>query len=104
MSDKVSDLGIKRKPPPGESRTLIPVYTRECSHRGPYVVDESLAQVECATCHARLDPLWVLMRLANKETQMETHRAAYQDEMRRLAERSKTKCQCCGKMTRISRA
>lgn len=105
MTDgKVVELGVRAKTKPGDDRTLIQVDTRECSHRGPYVVDETLAEVECATCHAKLNPIWVLARIANRETSMERHRATYQDEMQRLAERKKTKCEHCQKMTRISRA
>lgn len=103
-NSNVTDLGIRKKPAPSEDRTLLQVDTRACAHRGPYVVDESLSEVECATCHAKLNPMWVLTRMANRETSMERHRATYQDEMQRLAERKKTKCEHCRKMTRISKA
>ncbi len=36
------------------------------------------------------------------ESQWMRTRAAHQDEMRRLRERSRTKCDHCGKITRIS--
>jgi hypothetical protein len=42
--------------------------------------------------------------LAGEETKWHESFKRYQAEMRRLSERSRTKCQHCGQMTRISHA
>lgn len=47
--------------------------------------------------------MFVLERLMQKESRWRETRMGYQEDMRRLAERSSTKCQHCHKMTRISR-
>ncbi len=47
--------------------------------------------------------MFVLRRLASEETSWKRHREVYIDEMKRLKERSRTKCYHCGKMTEISR-
>ncbi|SDV49254.1 hypothetical protein SAMN05216551_107187 [Chitinasiproducens palmae] len=74
----------------------------KCAHVHGFTVDESLEQVTCRTCGERLNPMWVLSQLCNSETRWRQSREQYQDEMKRLKERSRTKCEHCGKMTRIS--
>jgi hypothetical protein len=69
----------------------------------PYLVDEALAEVECGKCGAKLNPMWVLVRLANEDRRLNESQRRYQEEMARLNERERTKCEHCGQMTRISR-
>lgn len=106
--DKIKRLPVKFKPQVPEERTLVRPYEVAkfggCLHLFcGYVVDEALAEVECGKCGAKLNPMWVLQRLANEDRRMAESQERYQDEQRRLAERSRTKCDHCGKMTRISR-
>ncbi len=112
MTDDPDDSNIKRLPvqfktPHAEERTLVRPFEVEgpspCSHLyTQYVVDEALSEVECYKCKAKLNPMWVLTRLANEDRRYEEAQNRHQDEMRRLSERSLTKCFHCGKMTRIS--
>ena len=74
----------------------------ECRHDRS-IVDERKTEVTCADCGEKLNPIWVLSQLANKESGWFRSRDRYQDEMKRLEERSRTRCQKCGYMTRISR-
>lgn len=67
-------------------------------------VDLKGGKCKCLKCGGEVGPMFVLEQLMHKESQWMQTRAAYQDEMRRLDERSSTKCQHCDKMTRISRA
>ena len=76
----------------------------ECQHRAGFDVDDKLDEVTCRGCNAKLSPIWVLRQLANMETRWHRHRETYQDEMKRLAERQRTKCRHCGEMTTISRS
>ena len=46
--------------------------------------------------------MFVLEQLMKQESQWMRTMATYQDQMKRLAERSRTKCQHCGEMTRVS--
>ncbi|MES2729992.1 MAG: hypothetical protein V4621_07880 [Pseudomonadota bacterium] len=72
-----------------------------CRHER-FTIDSRLTQVECRDCKAVLDPMFALTALAKQETRYHELHARYQDEMARLRERSRTKCEHCGEMTRIS--
>ncbi len=84
-------------------RVLTEVHSYECMHRS-FIIDAKLAQVTCADCKERMDPMFALTQLVRQETKYHELHARYQDEMTRLGERSKTKCQHCKQMTSISRA
>ncbi|WP_227461678.1 hypothetical protein [Cupriavidus pauculus] len=75
-----------------------------CRHRAGFVFDEKLENVLCKGCGERVSPIWVLRQLAQEETRWHRARETYQEEMKRLAERSRTKCRHCGEMTPISRS
>jgi ribosomal protein S27E len=114
MTDDVAKLPVKFKTPPTGERVLelVSRYGEECNHaffiangqikHVTYIVDEAAAEVECSNCKTRLNPMWVLARLAGKESSYHELAQRYQDEMRRLSERSRTKCENCGHMTRVS--
>lgn len=76
---------------------------KTCCHRR-FIVDETAEKVECADCGEKLNPIWVINYLAGKESQWRYNGEKYREEMQRLSERSKTKCEHCGHMTRISRS
>lgn len=84
-------------------RVLKEVHSYECAHRR-FTIDAKLAQVTCSDCQERIDPMYALIQLARQETRYHELHARYQDEMQRLAERSRTKCRHCGQMTPISNA
>lgn len=104
--DKITQFPIKHKKPTPEDRTLLSPHEvgkfGKCQHPS-FVVDEALAEVECAVCKEKLNPVWVLARLASKDRRMHEASIRYREEMARLAERERTKCQHCGQITRISR-
>lgn len=81
---------------------LVPELSK-CNHYGSYLIGEAEAEVTCGRCGEKLNPMWVLGQLANREHQWHRLHNQYQDEIKRLNERSRTKCQHCGKMTTISR-
>ncbi|WP_322092794.1 hypothetical protein [Paraburkholderia bannensis] len=99
----VRALPVKARRDLGNGCILTPVSGGQCFHRHGYLVDERAAEVTCATCHEKLSPTWVLLQLAYEENRWHALHERYQDEMRRLAERERTKCQHCGQLTRISR-
>ncbi len=75
-------------------------YPVRCRH-SQVVLDQKLDTVECAKCGERLNPVWVLAQLADKETELRRRFSV----SKALAEevQNKTKCACehCGKMTKI---
>jgi ribosomal protein S27E len=105
--DNVEKLPVHFKKPNPEERTLLfphegGKFHRTCLH-DHFIVDDAKAEVECNTCGEKLNPMWVLKHLCARDSRFhETHRR-YHDEMKRFEERSRTKCDHCGKMTGISR-
>ena len=102
----VAQLPVKFKKPAPEDRTVLHLHEvgrSGCMHLFvSYLVDESAAEVECSKCGAKLNPMWVLSRLATEDRRMREAASRYQDELKRLKERSRTKCMHCRKMTLIS--
>lgn len=116
--DNVKTLPVKFKAPPAVDSPMLKVIegygSDGCNHRyrwddglgrmvdATYYLREGETEVECGFCHTRLDPMFVLRLLAREETQWLRTRRAYIDEMKRLNERRRTRCNHCGRMTRIS--
>ena len=98
----IAQLPVAYKKPVEGERFLAPVPVGKCSHWGPVEIDTKGGQCRCLKCGEPVAAMYVLERLMSQESQWMRTRAEYQDEMKRLAERSKTKCQHCAKMTGIS--
>lgn len=105
--DNVSKLPVRFKKPVPEDRTLVLAWEaskgQKCSHLlTTYIVSACDAEVECEKCGTKLNPMWVLTKLATEDRRLEDARRYHAEETARLAERSRTKCEHCAKMTRIS--
>ena len=100
MEEKVRPIGVRFKEPKPDEIHLVREW-QKCFHR-QFLIDESKAEVECAHCHEKLNPMWVLAHLASENSKFHEASKRYQDEMKRINERSRTKCERCGEMTRIS--
>lgn len=103
--DKVKRLPVSFKTPLPPERTLFlpwEVKAEQCVHRA-FVIDHEKSEVECKDCKAKLNPMWVLQKLAARDHRFQEAHVRYNEEMKRLDERTRTKCQHCGKLTRISR-
>lgn len=104
--DNVTRLPVRYKSHVPEERTLVRPHEVQryggCAHN-KFIVDDKKLEVECGECGERLNPMWVLTQLASRDMRMHEAARRYKDEMKRLDERSRTKCDHCGKMTRISR-
>lgn len=114
--DKITKLPIKFKAPPSDEGPMLEVVHGSmgaCNHsftfvngkmtNARYIIREGETEVECNLCNKRLDPMFVLRKLAHEETKWHQTRKIYQAEMVRLNERKATKCEHCDRMTRISR-
>ncbi|MGF6641814.1 hypothetical protein [Paraburkholderia sp. MM6662-R1] len=86
----------------GPDRVLLVPTSKCCHFMTGYLVDEKLAEVTCKACGEKLNPMWVLQQLCHAESRWHELHARYQDELQRLRERQRTKCEHCGGMTRIS--
>ena len=72
----------------------------QCRHLN-ITVHEDLAQVACRDCGEKLNPIWVLTRMAKEETKWAMRRGEFIAARAELAKRKRCKCQHCGQMTRI---
>lgn len=103
IDTNVTLLPVKPRNELGRDRVLQTVLTHKCWHRR-FTVDEQAEKVLCADCKEPLNPMWVLVQLSNQETKYHELHDRYQDELKRLKERSRTKCRHCGNMTPISKS
>lgn len=119
--DKVKPIPVKFKTPPRGDPPFLKIVDHEpggCNHRyrwrdtgamtghmenATYQLRDGETEIECGLCGTRLDPMFVLRIMANEENLWSRARERYIEDMRRLKERSRTKCYHCGKMTEISR-
>lgn len=100
--DKIKTLPVKPKAETGRLM-LVPPPREGCNHfQASFEIDVVGCKCKCLACGGEVSPWFVLNRMMDKECTWNRTREAYKDEMKRLAERSKTKCDHCGKMTRIS--
>ena len=103
MGDKIKTLPVKNKrQDDGKVFLVLPPYEKCKHYDGPFELDEDAGICRCKECGDEVTALFVLKRLMQKESQWNKSRSYYKDEMKRLAARSRTKCDHCGKMTRIS--
>ena len=107
--DNVKKLPVRFKGPLPEDRTVMLAWeagkSGGCQHTmTQYIVGGvGETEVECGRCGAKLNPMWVLMEIATADRRYQEAAARHKDEMRRLSERTRTKCEHCKQMTRISR-
>lgn len=111
--DKVVKLGVRFKAPAGEDAPILKIVTDwgTCQHRHwpgtlrpvTYNIREGETEAECGCCGVRLDPMFVLRTLAGRESEYERRRKVAAEETKRLNDRSRTKCEHCDRMTRISK-
>jgi hypothetical protein len=105
ISDNSADvikLPVKRKHPNGQLMLVAPP-TNKCKHYlNSFEVDATAGECTCLACGEKVSPFFVLMRLMDKESLWMRNRESYNAEHKRLSERTRTKCQHCGEMTRIS--
>lgn len=102
--ENIVELPTGYKPPAESERPmLVAVESSQCRHfNTSFIIDVEGDKCVCKACGEKVGAMFVLQRLMQVESQWMRTRAAYQDEMKRLGERSRTKCKKCGEMTRIS--
>ena len=64
-------------------------------------VHEDRVEVVCRDCGEKLNPIWVLTRMAKEETKWRLRRSEFMAARAELAKRQRCKCQHCGNMTQI---
>jgi hypothetical protein len=72
---EVIPLGKTPKPTDQRGLRLVRYQHGACNHTTcTYVVDERLAEVQCGDCGAKLEPVWVLRQLCEKEARWNERR------------------------------
>lgn len=94
----VTVLPVKKQEP--VENVLNVVHSYKCRHPH-FEVDEKLAEVKCRACGEKMNPIWVLIQIANDERMLSDRLIALKTECQLLAGRVRTKCEHCGNMTRI---
>lgn len=99
---EVIPLNAPQKQPTGDLM-LVPASIFKCQHwKSSFEIDLTAGKCKCLECSQEVSPMFVLEALMHKESRWNRNRESYQEEMKRLKERASTKCNHCGKMTRIS--
>ncbi|MFA7333371.1 MAG: hypothetical protein WC130_03660 [Kiritimatiellia bacterium] len=103
--DKIIPLGVTfKKPDDGEKMLSLVTYSPGECREHSYLIDPQADTVTCKNCPKVFNPMAVLVDLCRKESRWMNSYRQYHDEMKRLDQRQRTKCEHCDKMTRISRS
>lgn len=99
--EKITTLPVKRKANTGNLMLVTP--PAKCKHlNASFEIDLDAGECTCSKCGGKVTPLFVLQQLMLCESIWNRNRETYIDEMKRLRERRRTKCEHCGKITHIS--
>lgn len=71
-----------------------------CLHTN-LVVDDTLMQIECGTCGEKLNPFFAIRQIMRTYDKWKFQKAKAELALAAAEKKSKTKCQHCGKMTRV---
>lgn len=77
-------------------------FQRKCRHNA-YIVDDQMAEVECGLCGAKLNPIWVLTQLCNKQSRAAEEFKNFKELAEKAKQKNLCKCEKCGEFTRIQR-
>jgi hypothetical protein len=77
---------------------------QKCKHHSVLISEEEW-HIECADCGVVLDPIGYMVAIARSEGRYEYRRDSLMKALKeieiKIKKRTRTKCQHCGKMTRI---
>jgi len=97
----IIDFPVKKVVIDDEVPTLKIMPRPSCFHEY-FLIDDVADVVTCGQCKVPVSPFFALRAIKHQESRfMERHRT-YKDEMQRLYARSRTKCEHCKQITRIS--
>ena len=74
-----------------------------CQHN-KYLVSPEISYVECALCGEKLNPVWVISQLAQRENRANMRLAYLESLCEKADKKNSCKCEHCGKMTAIQRS
>lgn len=71
-----------------------------CEHRRVYA-DERKNTLTCRDCEAEVNPVWYITMLVQHWNLVESRKKSAEAAVAEAQKRTRTKCQHCGRMTRI---
>ena len=89
--------------PKDNSKILDVVHSFSGCQHGRAIIDEKLAELTCADCGVKLNPLKFLVYMANQEAMWKSRKESMADLRRQLDERKRCRCTKCGEWTEIKR-
>lgn len=99
---RIVKLETASKPIDQRGLRLVGYQSGACTHRtATFIVDESLEEVQCGDCGAKLNAHWVLRQLCEKESRWRRKYEEYRDAVADIKDRTRTKCVHCEQMTPI---
>ena len=100
MSDKVTKLPVRLK----DNSKLVALANPYggCQHRRS-IVDRKLAELTCADCGAKLNPIEYVAMLAGQENAWEWRTESLKQAAAKVEERKRCRCTKCGEITEIRR-
>ena len=73
---------------------------QSCTHKN-VLVDERLAELECADCGSLINPIQWILNMRSEFARMSGSYQKLNTLRQKIAERSRTKCQHCNRITLI---
>lgn len=100
MTDNVTPLPRKKKRDPKGPVEIVHDYGG-CRHAHVEVCEKS-AEVTCRDCKEKLNPIWVLMRIATDDRMLVDRWAGMRAELQLMRTRTRVKCRHCHQFTPVS--
>lgn len=101
MKNIICLVGNKSYSDSPKALKLVNRISYKCLHK-KIAIDPTLAECTCRDCGERLNPIEVLRRMANEESQLMQRIMHLEGLEKKIERKIKTKCQHCGRMTKIN--
>ena len=99
MTDNITNLPRRKKGAPKGPLEVVHGYGG-CQHTH-IEVSEKEAEVTCRDCKVKLNPIWVLMRIATDDLMLTDRWVSMKAEISLMRERKRVKCKHCNQFTPI---
>lgn len=99
MTDNITRLPRRKKGEPMGPVDVVLNYGG-CQHAHVQVCEKE-AEVTCGDCGKKLNPIWVLMRIATDDRVLTDRWARMRADIRLMGERTRVKCRHCKQFTPV---
>ncbi len=101
MSEGVIDLPVSNRRQEENGMSLVKSKPQPCGHYRSFDINTDSDRCFCRDCGAEVSPIFVIKRMMAQESLWTRSRDRYMEDMKKLSERKRVKCQHCGKMAKI---